>query len=200
MLVPTTRSAYETGFQCFKRFLLLNNVRCDFLTLPTMSEELMLLFVTHCHSVLKLSFSTIKLYVSAVKFAYVQAGNGNPFVYSEGNPYARLLLICRAIRKVQAPRAPTSLPITGDLLCKIMSILSLGMFTPFTDVMLSSACSLAFYGFLRCSDFTVRQQSFNPSVNLCIGDVSILPNKITVNLKSFKTDIFHKRCCHKHLQ
>lgn len=192
MLAPSTSSCYRTGLLCFKRFLLLNNACISADVLPQLSEELMLFFVTHCHVVLRLAFTTIKLYVSGIKFAYMQAGFSNPFHHNDGTPFARLLLICRAIRKVQPPRMPTRLPITSNILEIILSVLGQGVFSPFTDIMLQCACSVAFYGFLRCGEFTTRQLPFNPDLGLCIGDVSLLQNKVSVTLKSSKTDPFRK--------
>ena len=52
-------------------------------------------------------------------------------------------------------------------------------------------CSLAFFGFLRCGELTCGT-TFDPDVDLCVGDVTLLPSlaKCAVKLKTSKTDPF----------
>ena len=57
--------------------------------------------------------------------------------------------------------------------------------------MLEAACIVAFFGFLRCGEFTVLS-SFNPEFNLCLSDVQILQDRILITLKKSKTDPFRQ--------
>ena len=58
---------------------------------------------------------------------------------------------------------------------------------------MKTACLLAFYGFLRCGEFTTRGSVFDSSVDLCIGDICFVSSsEFTVNIKASKTDPFRK--------
>ena len=69
------------------------------------------------------------------------------------------------------------------------SLLRKGVFDLFTDRLLEAACVMAFFGFLRCGEFTVMDQ-FDPSSNLCLDDVQICKDCVFVTLKKSKTDPF----------
>lgn len=98
----------------------------------------------------------------------------------------------RAIKRSQGTW-PSSrrLPITYDILLAICRLLGAGVFSPFTDLMLSCACQLAFFGFLRCGEFTVRSRTPSATI-LRMCDVSIAPDgsHYTVILRASKTDPF----------
>ena len=60
------------------------------------------------------------------------------------------------------------------------------------DLTFQTACVLAFYGFLRCNEFTCRTV-FDPDSNLCVSDINFVSEcEVTVNLKATKTDIFRQ--------
>lgn len=40
--------------------------------LPMVNESLLVYFVTHCKSVLKLKYETIKLYLAGIRFYYIR--------------------------------------------------------------------------------------------------------------------------------
>ncbi|CAC5396816.1 ATM [Mytilus coruscus] len=55
-----------------------------------------------------------------------------------------------------------------------------------------TACIVAFYGFLRCGEFTVSKAAqFDPDINLCIEDV-FHTDLVVFKLKQSKTDPFRK--------
>ncbi|CAC5398823.1 unnamed protein product [Mytilus coruscus] len=59
--------------------------------------------------------------------------------------------------------------------------------------MLETVCTVGFYGFMRCGEFTVlKANQFDPSVNLCIGDIVFHKEMIVLKLKQSKTDPFRK--------
>ena len=81
-------------------------------------------------------------------------------------------------------------------LCCIRSRLS-GTPEQKTHTMLWAACCLAFFGFLRASEFTVPCDSgFNSSAHLSWGDLAVddsgHPSVLSIQLKAFKTDPFRK--------
>jgi len=70
---------------------------------------------------------------------------------------------------------------------------------PFTydNIMLCAACCLAFFGFLRVSEFTVpTQHDFDESTHLSLSDISVdnrsNPRLVKVHIKQSKTDPFRQ--------
>lgn len=190
-IAQSTSESYRTGLNCFLRFASLSLV--SYAGLPDLTEDLLIYFVTHCHSVLRLRFSTIKLYLCGIRFAYLQAGKYSPLADTDQHKLLRLSTICRAIRKQQGQATKPRLPITYHILQQIVTLLRSGVFSPFLCLMFEAACLVAFYGFLRCGEFTVKH-SFDPAFNLCIGDISFVNHNqsVTIRLKSSKTDPFRK--------
>jgi hypothetical protein len=55
------------------------------------------------------------------------------------------------------------LPITFGLLRDICHLLRQMYFTPYTDILLEATCVMAYFGFLRCGEFTILH-SFDDKV------------------------------------
>ncbi|CAC5368339.1 unnamed protein product [Mytilus coruscus] len=79
------------------------------------------------------------------------------------------------------------LPITFTILKDICQFLRKGYYTPYVDILLEAACVTAYFGFLRCGEFTVLN-SFDSECNVCIEDIRFLKDKVTIYLKASKTD------------
>jgi len=67
------------------------------------------------------------------------------------------------------------------------------------DVMFWAACTLAYFGFLRSSEFTVPNLAgFDPSLHLAVGDIAVdstsNPSCLRVHIKASKTDPFRQGC------
>jgi hypothetical protein len=77
-----------------------------------------------------------------------------------------------------------------DLCARLQS----GVFNEHTDDILMCAFQLAFFGFLRCAEFTVRNSSGSSSPLVCIQDIKFhdKPASYIFYLKSSKTDPFGK--------
>ena len=64
------------------------------------------------------------------------------------------------------------------------------------NIMMWAVCCTAFFGFLRCSEFTIPSPSeFEPATHLSIKDMAIddkTSSLIRVTIKQSKTDPFHK--------
>ena len=136
--------------------------------LPYITEDTLIYFVTHCARVLNLKHSTIKLYLCGIRFKYMQAGIQSPF--TDRNNLPRLATILQAIKKTHGSSAKLRQPITYNILTSICTTLRGGVFDTHTDLLLLTVCVVAFFGFLRCGEFTVRDY-FDPTINLCVGDV-----------------------------
>lgn len=188
-----TRDSYYVGYSHFEKFLLLNGVQWFRNLLPPISEDILIFFVAYCFDTLKLQHSTIKLYLCGIRYQYMKLNSTNPFETSDKNYLSRLSLILKSVKRLQGLHTRTRLPITFDILEQICKKLSQGVFNSFIDCMLETACIVAFFGFLRCGEFTVKQaNTFDSSVHLCVSDVIFYENYALLKLKESKTDPFRK--------
>ena len=140
----------------------------------------------------QVSFKTIKLYLAGIRFAHTENSLPDPF---QEAPLLRLLL--RGIKRTVGLSSRQRLPITMSLLRQIKEELARAPdLLPSDKLMLWSAFTLAFYGFLRSSEFTSPSATqFNPQVHLCFPDVSFTSEGcLTLYLKSSKTDPYRQGC------
>ena len=140
-----------------------------------------------------LSHPTIKVYLSAVRNLHVSAGLHNQF---ELVLTPRLEMVIKLEKSLITSR--TRLPITLDIMADISKRLNDSPHNH-DNIMLWAACCLAFFGFLRCSEFTVPSQSdFCPATHLTLQDLVIdsrtNPTTIQVTIKQSKTDPFRQGC------
>ena len=110
---------------------------------------------------------------------------------------ARLQLLLKGIRKQQCHPPARRLPVTGDILRDMCNLLHKQFFGPYWDPLCLAAITLAFYGFLRCGEFTTVSNTFHPDVNLCRRDIQPFPLTskhagYTLCLKTSKTDPFRQ--------
>ena len=188
-LASTTRSTYAAGQYRFTTFCLAINAE----PIPT-TERVLSLFVTHLATD-NISHATIKVYLSAIRHMHVTSGKLQHF-NQQLTP--RLQQILKGIRKDQAATRPPKvrLPITLQILQDIKRLLS-GKPQSYTNTMTWAACCLAFFGFLRVSEFTVpTQDQYDQSGHLSLGDISLdnrdNPRFLRVHIKQSKTDPFHR--------
>ena len=140
----------------------------------------------------QVSFKTIKLYIAGIRFAHTENSLPDPF---QEAPLLRLLL--RGIKRTVGLSSRQRLPITMTLLCQIKEELARASdFLPSDKLMLWSAFTLAFYGFLRSSEFTSPSATqFNPQVHLCFTDVFLTSEGcLMLHLKSSKNDPYRRGC------
>lgn len=142
-----------------------------------------------------LSIRTIKVYLSGLRHLQIAAGLPDPF---RPVPWPRLEYVLKGIKRAQAMHSPTAarerLPITPSILRRVKGHWSGQPVSP--DIqMLWAAFLLGFFGFLRCGEFTVPDDSsFDPTCHLTPRDVSVdrhhHPSMVRVFLKQSKTDPF----------
>lgn len=187
-VAPSTKAVYDSALSTYKRYCLLSLGYTGLVAaLPPISEDILMNFATHCHINLGLAHSTIKLYMCGLRFNYLINGLDNPF----GTDMPRLHLLLRGIRRNDSKPQRLRLPITGQVLSQLISTLQRGVHGAFTDVMLQAVCTTAFFGFLRCAEFTCGDH-FDPDVNLCVSDVRFQKDSACLQLKQSKTDPFRK--------
>jgi len=78
----------------------------------------------------------------------------------------------------------------GSLLSRLCSILDGTFFDRYWDFLLSAVFSCAFFGFLRCGEFTTNQ--FNPRYHLTLSDLHCTTRRATLFLQTSKTDRTHR--------
>ena len=110
----------------------------------------------------------------------------------------RLHQVLKGIRKEKASTLPSRLrrPITRDIMLKIKVTLLKSPHS-YHNIMMWAACCLAFFGFLRSSEFTIPTQSgYDPEVHLSPKDVAVdnraKPRMLKVIIKQSKTDPFRQ--------
>ena len=184
-MASNTRVTYRAGIRRYINFCKATNRRI----LPT-SERTLVLFVTHLATG-NISQATIKVYLSAVRHIHVLRGLHTSF---SRQLTPRLQVILRGIKKQQAVSHPhrVRLPITIHILKQIKDILSHKKPT-YSDIMLWAACCLAFFGFLRVSEFTTPSAaSYDPMLHLSMKDIAVdnkdNPRLLQVTIKQSKTD------------
>jgi len=104
----TTKCTYKSALQCFLTFMTRYGVHFSASTLPQINEDTLIYFVTHCQTALKLKLSTIKLYITGIRYHYLCPGLKYPTLNS-----VKLSYILRGIKKKSHCNITTKrLPIT----------------------------------------------------------------------------------------
>lgn len=197
-LSPNTMRSYFSGLKCFKNFAAMHNIPFWEMNLPEISEHILVYFVSFCAATLKLKYQTIKLYLCGIRHQYIKDLGFNPLVNREGAAPLQLFLTLRGVKKSTISSKMIRLPICTELMECICLILTKGVFGHYMDTLLKAASCLAFFGFLRCGEFTTRSQNFDISQNICVGDLTFtkacksMPTHFALNLKSSKTDPFRQ--------
>lgn len=136
-----TRAAYQSGIQCLLTFLTMSGVLVKPGGLSPITEDSLIYFVSYCHSALHLKW-TIKLYLSGIRFHYLQAGYPNPLLSVD-----RLQCILRGIKRTQVNLTKPRLPITIHILHQICILLRHGVFRPEIDKTLECMCCSSIFWF-----------------------------------------------------
>ncbi|XP_061183870.1 uncharacterized protein LOC133192043 [Saccostrea echinata] len=180
----STRAMYNSGYQAFLKFSRMNN------TCQSVSESTLMEFVTYCYDSMNLSYQTIKLYLCGIRHHLTLLGIPNPFTDLAGN-LPRLHMLLSGIKRQSQSYHPSRQPITYNVLQDMCSVLQKGVNSKYTDTLMTTVCVVAFFGFLRCAEFTCKA-AFNPHVNLCVSDVQFYNDHVVLFLKQSKTYPFRK--------
>ena len=198
-LAVSTRNSYASGVKAFVNFVLMSGAGYfNHSGLPDRpSEELFMYFVSHCATVLNLSVKTIKLYLSGIRNAYIEGGFGDPFKI-HNVPMLQLQQVLRGIKKCEPQTTRPRLPITFEILSSFIDIMNRGFFGQYIDALMKAACCVAFFGFLRCGEFTTTSSQFDASCGLSRADISFnnvaeaSVTQMRICLKASKTDPFRQ--------
>lgn len=188
-LSPATLAVYKSALTCFLTFVAVQACCAPWSvgSLPIIDEDILIAFVTYCQLNLSLRYDTIKLYLAGIRYHYVKEGSGDPLASALRLPY-----ILRAINRTQDNSSRKQrLPLTFPIVSKLCAHLKSGMFDPFTDTMLTCCFHVAFYGFLRCGEFTCKSPS---DTFIRLQDIAFASDfaYFSMHLRSSKTDPFRK--------
>ena len=176
-IADSTRGSYQAGIRRYSNF-------CASRGWPSFpaTETTLRFFAAYLAD--QVSFKTIKLYMAGIRFAHTENSLPDPFLAA---PLLHLLL--RGIKHTLGLTSLQHLPITMTLLQQIKE--ELARAPDYLLLMLWSAFTLAFHGFLRSSEFTSPSASqFNPLVHLSTTDVSFTSTGcLTLHLKASKMDL-----------
>ena len=181
--------AYATAVKSFKTFLLLNNITKSMVSLPEISEDIIIMYIAYCHKTLCIRYDTIKLYLSGIRFEYLKRGTKCPLIKSDFST-TRITTFLNAVKRNRDTRKRQRHPITATVLTKMCTMLDCGYKSPYVDSLLKAVCITSFFGFLRCGEVTISQNEFNPAKNICLIDIKFCDTHIQLHLKSSKTDPF----------
>lgn len=183
-----TLSAYRTGFNHFKSFV--SNYPSYKDSLP--DEQLLMNFVVYLSECNGLSIHSIKLYLSGVRHFFIMSHSRDPLMDNHNRPFLKLQLLLRGIKRSHPIRPDSRMAITVDILrAMCQALANPGIFGRYTDTLLASVFTIAFWGFLRCSEFTAPAV-FDPDSNLTIGDIIWAADRTSfdLELKKSKCDPF----------
>ena len=111
-----------------------------------------------------------------MRFAYLRTGVPCPLIEHD-NSSVWIITLLNAVKRIQGQVKRPRHPIDSTILNKMCEIFQTGYISPYMDCLLHAACVTAFFGFLRCGEFTINQQEFDPTTNMCLGDVTFMVNQ-----------------------
>ena len=115
---------YEAAVKSFKLFLVMNNIVQASNTLPVASEENIILYTAHCYKTLKLRYTTIKLYLRGIRFAYLKVGISCPLIPTDSPSYTRIVTLLTAVKRIKGHKPYLRQPITASILDQICTVLN----------------------------------------------------------------------------
>ena len=130
-------------------------------------------------------YSTIKVYLSAVRHLHISKGLGDPL-----SDTLQLNLVLKGIRRKKPRAGDARLPITPLILKAILGVVKEDPHS-FINMTMWAACCLGYFAWLRSGEFTC-DHNFDPNQHLTDQDIAVddysNPTLISVHLKKSKTD------------
>lgn len=189
-LALSTRKSYSSAQHKFCDFCFTSQ-RLNSSGSPYPTDEWTLcLFATFLAESLR--HSSIKVYLSAVRSLHIEHGFADPLTNC-----LQLQRVLHGIKRTQGMLgARHRLPVTVEIMQLVHSSLNLECYS---DRMFWAACTLAYFGFLRSSEFTVPSLAvFDHNTHLSVVDIVVdsrdHPTFLQVNIKASKTDPFRQGC------
>ncbi|XP_070555019.1 uncharacterized protein [Ptychodera flava] len=176
------RRTYQVGQTCYANFCSSYGLRATPITVRAA-----ILFATNLAD-RGLAYKTIKVYLAGEMHKHVELGYEDD-VTTHALLQRTLQGIRRSIRDVRRPRLPITISVLRHLKESLRSWEGL---CDHDKVMLWASFTLAFFGFLRVSEFTAAGPlQFDPATTLLAQDI-VLSSVLEVRLKSSKTDLYRR--------
>ena len=198
-LTDSTKRVYNQGAKAFQNFCYQYNLPTSFQdTTQHDREALLMYFAAYCANKLNVASTTINNYLYGIRSWQIGRGMADPLKTSFGQPLLCLDRVLKGIKKCKPGVTRPRLPITIDILRLLVSFVTLGCFGKPDDQMFIAAITMAFFGFLRCGEFTAFSAScFSSSKHLALKDAIFYPSFrnpsfMTLRFKYSKTDPFGK--------
>ena len=182
-VAASTRRTYAAGLRVYLKFC------TQYSLTPLPANELTLrYFCTHLSSAI--TFATLKVYLSAIRLHHLEQGYPDP---TKDTPLLKYL--CRAIQREQSHTSHSRKPICLSHLKAIKLQLAKSSISAYDKLAYWAAFTLAFFGFLRASEFTAKPTTFDTQCHLLASHVSIHTHYMQVTLPHSKTNQFGKPQC-----
>ena len=158
------------------------------------TEHIMVLFCTYLATRKRspISCKSIKGYLSAIRYKAIMKGFPVSF-----HGMDRLYYVLRGIKRHQSNKLqrPPRSPITNIHLIELYNFILTLPISRHDKKLYWSACTLAFFGLLRVSEYTCpKVKSFDPNYNLLLEDVNFINAAMSIFIKASKTDHFRQGC------
>nr|XP_006813956.1 PREDICTED: uncharacterized protein LOC102807347 [Saccoglossus kowalevskii] len=183
-IAPGTRRTYHAGQTRYLLFCRMYGMNPYPLT-----QRLTILFMTHL-ATSSLTYGTLKVYLAAIIRAHIEAG----FTSSIRDDLL-LHFTMQGIKRHHGVPNRVKLPITIALMRMLKNtVANHPTICDHDKAMLWSAFTLAFFGFLRVSEFIApTSMTFDPQRTLLTADITCNTDLI-IALKASKTDPFRRGC------
>jgi hypothetical protein len=194
-LAPATHQLYLSAWKTFNTYLVMSGVKNVFEVTDSARQDVLVSFVIYCADSLKVAHTTIKTYLCGIKYFCARQGCSDPLTFVGGQGFSKLQLVLKGIKKCHITGTQPRQPITIHVLSSMINVLDKGLYGRYLDSMLKAAFLLAFFGFLRCGEFTTKSSNFDPEVNLKLSDITFQNSPqpvINLHLVTSKTDPFRK--------
>ena len=178
-LAESTAKVYDSAWLYFMSFCAAYGVS----VLPV-NVSVVCAFMVHCFESRGLQPASIRNSLSGIQFHLRCLDPSACNILSI--PSVKLLL--NGLKKECPSTKDSRLPFLLPMVHKMVSCLRKGCFGSYEDALLEAVFFTAFYGFLRCGEFTTSTSVFNPLHDLTVGDLSVRTNMYAVHLKHSKTD------------
>ena len=158
--------------------------------LPT-SKDSLILFVAELSQ--RVSYSTTRSYLSAVRHLHTSKGYGDPLANT-----TPLDLVLKGAKQLRPGAPDTRMPITSLILRRIKSTLLQDPYN-YDHIMLWVACCLEFFAFLRSGELAVPDtKQFDTAWYLTPQDLAfdseVEPSMLQVHLKGSKLISYEQAC------